>query len=146
MYCQDTDIPVSLYGFGVTQAELPGFCERLQDLPPRLLPLALDGLYRRALVYTQPSRERRGVEAVFTDFAGEGWIVRFLCTARVRSILQEYDFGCGPFFFFPPYTTRWLANDRFVQRSGGEYWSLARCLAVVGVRPVHRCPVSGETR
>ena len=147
MDCRPNGLPPPLYGLGVTQAELPAFGDRLQALPSSLLSLVLDGLYRPA-----PQRERSDggrcrVRAACSDqLEKEGWIVRFVCTARVRLILQEYSCGRGPFFRFPPDSTRWLAEDRFVQRSYGEYWSLGRCLATAGDPPVHRCSLAGETR
>ena len=66
-----------------------------------LLPVALRGLYRLAPWELPPAADRDSVRSAFTDQPNiEGWIVRLRCTWRVRRILEEYHFGCGPFFPF----------------------------------------------
>jgi hypothetical protein len=140
MYPLGDGDPEPVYGFVVNRAHLARFCDRLQALPAPLLSVALRGLYRLAPRGLSQAAERDSVRSAFTDQPNiEGWIVRLRCTWRVRRILEEYHFGCGPFFPFRPDSARWLAADRFIQGGNGEFWSLDHCLTSVGVRPVHRC-------
>jgi hypothetical protein len=140
MYRLEDGDPGPVYGFVMNRASLLPFCDRLQALPAPLLPVALRGLYRPAPWELPPAAERHSVRSAFADQPNsEGWIVRLRCTWRVRRILEEYHFGCGPYFPFRQDSARWLAADRFIQGVNGEFWSLDHCLTSVGVRPVHRC-------
>jgi hypothetical protein len=140
MYSAGEDQLSPLYGFKVSSRQLRRFCDRVQALPSPLLPVVLDGLFRSAPAGLPRVLQDDSVRSAFADHVDDGRVsISLRCTWRARRILEEYRFGCGPFARYPVDTTRWLAGDRLIEGRGREFWSLRRCLRVVGARPWHRC-------
>jgi hypothetical protein len=136
----DDGTPEPLYAFVVPSDRLRAFCDRVQVLPHTVLPTVLDGLYRSRPFGLAKPADRTSVGSAFSDQAYLGPRAMGLrCTWRMRRILEEYGFGCGPFYPCRPEAARWLAAGRFVHGRSGEFWAVAYCLRLVGAQAMHRC-------